>query len=231
MEISDASSIDAVFEPKVLWIHQKNVPSIKKVVFQYDSNSSDFICKYSGYKRYILHTMMQHRFNINRLLYTPWAPKTYILRGFLMVNNLVLGGPKAFTVFFHGFFGGANMHGVLYLPVTHTKQLKSSHQVLSWSTWGMPLWTASATSSRTTTPQELRRDGMQRPQNAPGGPLLGCPVGSAGKRLGISGLVIIIPIYTSFISRSKNPLILTVKSWLFNTDPYFMVYCNPHITG
>ena len=27
----------------------------------------------------------------------------------------------------------------------------------------------------------------------------------------------------------KNLRILSMKYWLFNKDPYFMVYCNPHI--
>ena len=167
MEISDVSSIDAVFaiswKPKILWNHHKNVPSIKKVVFQYDSNSSDFICKY-----------LSNIADINSIYFTPWCntnstsidyytrhgPQKPTFLEVFMVNNLVFRWPKS-LYFSIGFLGSKN--GVLYLPVTHTKHLKSSHQVLSWSTWGMPLWTASATSSRTTTPQELRRDGMQRP--------------------------------------------------------------------
>ena len=36
---------------------------------------------------------------------------------------------------------------------------------------------------------------------------------------------------TAQIEPRKKPALLSIESWLFNRDPYFMVYYNPHITG
>ena len=33
------------------------------------------------------------------------------------------------------------------------------------------------------------------------------------------------------IEQRKKPLLLSIESWSFNRDPYFMVYYNPYIPG
>ena len=157
---------------------------------------------------------MQHRFNINRLLYTPWAPKTYILRGFLMVNNLVFRWPKSlYCIFPWVFWGGKHAWCSVSSCYTHQaiEELPSSAELIDVRNAIVNSFCDLFTNHHSSGTSE---GWDATPPKCPRGFLTWMSCWKLGSKVRISGLVM-IPIYTSFISRWNNPSILII-------DPNFL---------